>query len=320
MKKYRKLLISALLLVAVAASAFWLLHYVVHPPEAARLLPEGDTLLYANLRPLHLFDAQKSADLQLDQQYKDFIQQTGIQIERDLDEVAMSRQDTPDGRDVESSEVFVGHFDRDKVANYFRKIAKDTEKYLDKTIFSFPNDGHTIRLCILTNNMIAVTNMSSSAPMHRIVDRLASSGGPSLLEAHYAQVPTGSVAWMISRIPAKNGLELPGGMSFSFHQDAVAVASLRYAGSLLLRADLLTQSEDEARQVADSARTFLAISRSVGASVGPRGGDKDVKAAFDSIQIQQSGTATVITATIPQNVLKKMASGIDLAGGTPTAR
>jgi hypothetical protein len=95
---------------------------------------------------------------------------------------------------------------------------------------------------------------------------------------------------------------------------------LRYAGSLLLRADFLTQSEDEARQLADSAKTFLAISRSVGQSMGARGGDKDVKSAFDSIQIQQSGTATVITATIPQNVVKKMASGIDLAGGTPTAR
>jgi len=320
MKKYRKLLISASLLLAVAASALLLLRYVVHPPQAARLLPEGDTLIYANLRPLHLFDTEKPANLQLEQQYKDFIQQTGIQIERDLDEVAMSRQDTADGRDVESSEVFVGRFDRDKIISYFQKIAKDTEKYLDKTIISFPNDGHTIRLCILSNNMIAVTNMSSSGPMHRIVDRLASSGGPSLLEAHYSQVPTGSVAWMISRIPAKNGLELPGGMSFSFHQDAVAVASLRYAGLLLLRADFLTQSEDEARQVADSARTFLAISRSVGQSMGPRGGDKDVKAAFDSIQIEQSGSTTTISATIPQNVVKKMASGIDLAGNTPSGK
>src|SRR5258707_9584975 len=103
-------------------------------------------------------------------------------------------------------------------------------------------------------------------------------------------------------------------MSFSFHQDAVAVASLRYAGLLLWRADFLTQSEDEGRQVAESARTFLAISRSVGQSMGPRGGDKDVKAAFDSIQIEQSGSTTTISATIPQTVVKKMASGINLAG------
>src|SRR5258708_30285065 len=213
MKKYRKLLISALLLVVVAASAYVLLRQMVRPPEAARLLPEGDTLVYANLRPLHIFSANKPGNLQLDPQYKEFIEQTGVQIERDLDEVAMSRQDTADGRDVESSEIFVGRFDRDKVTNYFQKIAKDTERYLDKTVFSFVNDGHAIRLCILTSNMIAMTNMSSSAPMHRIIDRLNASAAPSLLHPHNRQVPTGSVALLISRVPAQRRLELPVGMS-----------------------------------------------------------------------------------------------------------
>src|SRR4051794_33500059 len=106
MSKYRKLLISAaLLLIAAAAGLFFYLR-AAQAPEAARLLPEGDFILYANLKPVHMFDLGKSGPIQLEGDYKDFVAQTGIQFERDLDVVAMSRRDAPDGRDVESSEIF----------------------------------------------------------------------------------------------------------------------------------------------------------------------------------------------------------------------
>jgi hypothetical protein len=316
MTKSRKLLFLALLVVLVAATAFLIMQRVARPPEAARLLPEGDTLIYANLRPIHLFESNKPAPLQMEEGYKDFVQQTGIQPERDLDEVALSRQDTSDGRDVESSEVFVGRFDRSRTSNYFQKIAAGKEQYLDKTIFSLPHEGHIVRVCILTDKIIAVTNMESAGVMHRIIDHLGSSGIPTLLETHYRQVPTASVAWMISRIPAKpNGMQLPGGMSFSFHQEAVAVASLRYAGEVMFRADFLTQSDDDARQLADSLHTFLAISRAASAL----GRDRDVKSAFDSVHIQQKGTIAEVTATLPQNFLKKAVSEIQLEGNAPSS-
>ncbi|HJX83781.1 MAG TPA: hypothetical protein VJ723_05515, partial [Candidatus Angelobacter sp.] len=282
MTKSRKLLILVLIVAALAAATLLITRQMTRPPEAARLLPEGDTLIYANLRPIHALGPNKPA--QLEESYKDFMQQTGIEPERDLDEVAFSRQNTSDGRDVESSEVFVGRFDRGRTSNYFQKIAGGKEQYLDKTIFSMPHEGHTVRVCILSDNMIAVTNMESNGAMHRIIDRMGTSGGPSLLETHYRQVPTASVAWIITRVPAKpNGLELPGGMSFSFHQEAVVVASLRYAGAVLFRADFLTQSEDDARQLSDSLHTFLAISRTVGQTLASKAVDQDVRAAFNSV-------------------------------------
>jgi len=115
MLKHRKLLILASLLIAIAAGAFILYHRSTQSPEPARLLPEGDLILYANLKPAHLFDLGKSGTVQLEGEYKDFVDKTGIQFERDLDEVAMSRRDTADGRDVESSEVFVGKFDQTRI-------------------------------------------------------------------------------------------------------------------------------------------------------------------------------------------------------------
>src|SRR5689334_22999273 len=102
MFKHRKLLILAILLVAVAGVAFVLYHRTTRLPEAATLLPEGDLILYANLRPVHLFEINKSGAVQPEGEYKDFVDRTGMQCERDLNESAMSRRDTPDGNNVES--------------------------------------------------------------------------------------------------------------------------------------------------------------------------------------------------------------------------
>ncbi|HET6844799.1 MAG TPA: hypothetical protein VFK06_24400 [Candidatus Angelobacter sp.] len=307
MKKHRKLLIAAGLLAVVAsAAALWLFHEIVRPPEAARLLPEGDVLIYATLRPLHLLLSSKQADLHPAPEYQDFITQTGIQPERDLNEVAVSRQDTPDGRDTESSEVFVGHFDSARLGAWLEKISTGKEQYMGKTIFSFPHDGHSIRVCQLRSDTIAVTNMASASPMHRIIDRQQAPGGPLLLESYYRHVPAGSVGWLMARIPAKGpGLPIPGGLNINLHQDAVAVASMRYTGTLTTRVDLLTQSESEAKELASSIRPVVAVARDVGL---PKPNDQDIKAAFDSIRIEQKESTVTITVTVPEKLLKKLAN------------
>src|SRR5262245_29101215 len=100
MRKHRKLLISALLLAAAGAAALLAYRRIQRLPEAARLLPPGDLLLYVNFKPAHLWDMSKSRPIQMEGDYRTFVEQTGIQFERDLDEVAVSRRDTPDGSDV----------------------------------------------------------------------------------------------------------------------------------------------------------------------------------------------------------------------------
>src|SRR5215467_15297288 len=114
MGKHRKLLILVLLLVAIGAVATLLYRRAVSAPETARLLPDGNRLIYINLKPVHLWDLSKPKPVELEGDYRDFVEQTGIQFERDLEELAISRRDTPDGNDVESSEVFVGRFDLER--------------------------------------------------------------------------------------------------------------------------------------------------------------------------------------------------------------
>jgi hypothetical protein len=112
---------------------------------------------------------------------------------------------------------------------------------------------------------------------------------------------------LIGRIPDQpDAIQLPGGLSFSFPGSAVAVASLRYNGALLCQADVFTQSEPEAKQIVDSANSHLALARGIAQFMGTRGPDKDVKAAFASIQVQQKEKIAVFTATIPPSILKKI--------------
>ena len=307
MLKHRKLLILAILLFAALAVGFILYRRTAQLPEAATLLPEGDLLIYANLKPVHLFDLGNSGSIQMEGEYKDFVAQTGIQFERDLDEVAMSRRDTPDGRDVESSEIFVGRFDQERLKNYFLNLSSRVEQYRNVTVYSISHEGHTVRVALLPGK-IAATNMVSPEPMRGIIDRTyKSSAGPALLKEHYSDVPLGSLGWLIDRIPNKpDNIQLPGGFSLTLPGDTVAVASLRYTGSLLFRADVFAQSEAQAKQVVDSANNHLALVRSIGQIMGNKGPDKDVRAAFESIQVAQKENVAVFTATIPQTILKKI--------------
>ena len=311
MRKHRRLIISALLVAALAAVGFLLYYHSQQPPETARLLPEGELIFYANLKPLHLLELTKSAPIQIESEYKDFIDQTGIQFERDLDQVAMSRRDTPDGRDVESTEIVTGRFDPERLRNYLQKLSQQTENYREHTIFVIPHEGHTVRVCILDTARVAVTNMASAGPMHDIVDRAHNPGaGPALLRDYYGHVPVASLAWLIDRISAGSSApQLPLGFNFDFLENTVAVGSLQYTGDVHLRAGIIARDETAAKNVVQSADSFLALYHSVAQSVGAGGNDPDVKAAIDSIQIQQNKNVAVITATLSERVLRKLVSG-----------
>ncbi|HET9184204.1 MAG TPA: hypothetical protein VFP59_18930 [Candidatus Angelobacter sp.] len=304
----RKVLISVIFLVAVAAVALVLYLRSSRPPEVARLLPEGDVILYANLKPAHLWDLAKSTPVPVEGDYRNFVAQTGIQFERDLNEVAMSRRATADGKDTESSEVFAGHFDQQKLTSWLENISTQRDSYHGHMLYLIPHEGHTVRVCVLDKNHVAVTNMSSSDPMHEIIDAAEDSpGGPSLLQSYYKHIPVATLGWALVRTGSDaQTAELPSGWNFDFLADTVTVGSVRYDSNLLLRADVIAATEDAARQVADSAGAFLSMYRTVAQSVGTHGTDPDVKAALDSIQVQQNKKVATFTATLSQRFLKKL--------------
>lgn len=324
MYKHRKLLIVTLfVLVAATVTGLILYRRASRPPEPALLLPEGDLLLYVNLKPAHLFGLGKNVSVSDDPEYRDFVRETGFQFERDLDEAAVSQRSPGSDVNTDSSEVFVGRFDQQRLSAYLQKLAKGTERYADKTIYEIPHEGHIVRVAILAPNQVAVTNIASAEPMHGIIDRSRNpklaGHGAYLLENYHPHVPLTSLAWLIYRTPANSGTpQLPGGFSFDFLQDTVTVASLRYTGSLQLKAEIFAKNEAAATDVADSANTFLVMYQSVTRSVGAKGTDPDVKAVIDSIRIAHENSKAVVTATVPEGFLKKAFS--DVAPGSDANR
>src|SRR5580698_2076587 len=82
------------------------------PPEAARLLPESDGILYFNLSPFRTFLHKDIKPPERVPEYQQFINATGIDWERDLDQVAIGlhRMQNPKGPNgpVAYSLVLVG--------------------------------------------------------------------------------------------------------------------------------------------------------------------------------------------------------------------
>ena len=311
--------------VAVAAVGVFIWMWVHAAPECVRLLPDSDAVLYVNLTPLRLANAFSSVGpINRAAEYQDFIQQTGFDFERDLDEVGVAihlpaptpapNADGPGAAgEPRFSELFKGRFDRARVSSYFRKIAQSTEIYRNKDIYTVPVENRRVRVTILSSTQVAVSNTESPQAIHEMIDRSPESGlpfiAPALVRMYYKEVPFGSVAWAIGKFGSSAGgsnVNLPGGFGLPVPAQTVWVGSLRYAGALEFKVQALASSEDDARKIAETLGTFLTIFRSAQTNVGTQAQDHDVNGVFDSLQVTQEGTRTVLTATVPLRVIKKL--------------
>ncbi|MGB9232987.1 MAG: hypothetical protein WCC04_01130, partial [Terriglobales bacterium] len=81
---------SAVLVIAAAIALIVTLRKQA-PPEAARLLPGADGFLYVNLKWIRTFNAASQLPpVSRDPEYQEFVDETGFQFERDLDEAAFA--------------------------------------------------------------------------------------------------------------------------------------------------------------------------------------------------------------------------------------
>ena len=288
------------------------------PPEAARLLPESDGIVYINLRPLRAATRFDQHPVKHDPEYQRFIDQTGIEVERDLDEVAFALHRMPDPKGpngpVAFSEVFVGHFDGRRLSSYLASIAASTENYAGHEIYDISSDGRTVRVTVLGYDMVAVSNMPSAEQIHSILDRYRTAAlpfaGSSLLAAHYSDVPLLSLAWGVGQIglplgDAAGTVQLMG-MSLPLTFDATFIASLSWTGKTRLRIEEITPNDAAAKTSTDSMEALLNFARAAEDGASPAMADPDIRALLDSAQIEHHKNRVVLTATLPAGLLKKL--------------
>lgn len=316
MRKRAIILFIVIAVIAAAIVAYVLLRHAT-PPAAVKLLPPADAYLYFDIATVRkaavLSDLPK---VEFESDYADFVQQTGFNLEKDLDEAAFALQRSsanPQQPEWRNTGVFTATFDRARLDAYFKKTATSTESYRNTTVYVIPLPGRTVRVAILGPKTVAATNTDGPYVMQGIIDRHAefASGEPELIHAYYSNLPLGSMAWAIARPPATTPggnvrLELPGGLGVYLPPETVVVASLRYLGSVDFRAQAIATSNDAAQRVADQLSAFLALFRAL--QTQAHGGDKDVKGFFDSIHVTLDGNRAEMQATVPTGFVKKLVS------------
>jgi hypothetical protein len=291
------------------------------PPDAVRLLPNCDAVLYVNFEPVRLLTGlTKTPPKERDPQYEDFVRETGFEFERDLDKAAFAIHYGAGKKDENRySEILEGRFDHEKVSAYLKKLASATERYQDYDIYAIPVEGRTVRVALLGVDIAAVSNVDSPDIIHGMIDRYRGSAlpfsGPDLTSQYYRSVPIGSIVWTIARPPAGGSssedhgeLLVPGGWSGLLPRSSVVVASARPLNEVHLRADVILDSEAAAQKFAAQVATYLTLFKSLEISMDAGGPDKDVKAAFDSLEVHEDKNEAILTAKVPYAFFKKVMS------------
>ena len=173
------------------------------PPEAARLLPESDGIIYFNLKPVRTFLRKDLKPPRRVPEYQEIVDATGIDWERDLDSAAIALHRMPDpagpNGPVAYSMVLTGKLTGKRLNSWLESHAASRELYAGHTIFSIPSENRTVRAAQVGYDMIAVSNFPTTEKIHSIIDRHRTAALPfavsSLLSSLYHEVPLLSVAW-----------------------------------------------------------------------------------------------------------------------------
>lgn len=288
------------------------------PPEAARLLPEADGLIYINLRPLRALTRFDRKPVEHDADYQAFIDTTGIEVERDLQEAAfaLSRRPDPNGPNgpLAYTEVFVGHFDSKRLGDYLAKAATSKEIYADTNIYLIPHEGRMVRVALLGVDIVAASNTPTPEQIHAVLDRhhtaALSFTGSTLLRAHYSDIPLLSMAWAIGKSdlilapenapPTYDTYFKKYWFNSMLQQNATIIASARYVRALHLRVEEIAATPEAARESAETLKVGLETIRAI-----QSGAEPNMQEMLHSITVEQTGNRAVVKAVVPVALLEK---------------
>jgi hypothetical protein len=291
------------------------------PPEAARLLPESDGIVYVNFRPVRTFFRKDLKTPSREPEYQQFIDATGIDWERDLDQaaVALHRMDDPNGPNgpVAYSMVLVGKLTGPKLHTWLEAHSTAQESYGGKTIFSVPSEGRTVRVSQIGYDMVAVSNFPTTEKIHSIVDRHRTAAlpfaGSTLLSQHYHEVPLLSLAWGVGQIGLPfndSGAISVLGLQLPLQSDSTIIASvapeLPLAGALRFRVEEIAPSDDAATAQAGSLNVLINLARGVTGPLHDNVANRGLKDLLKTAEISQSHNRVVIKASLPPSLFESL--------------
>ena len=317
----RTLLIVAAVLVLLALAIFL---RSKAPPEAARLLPESDGIVYINLKAIRTFSHKDFKPPNRVPEYQQFIDAIGIDPERDLDQVAIALHRMPDptgpNGPVAYSMVLVGKITGQPLNAWLDSHATSRETYVGHTIYSIPSDGRTVRVAQIGYDMVAVSNTPTTEQIHSMLDRHRAAAlpfsGSSLLERHFHDVPLLSLAWGVGQIGlpfSESGSIHVFGLALPLEPDSTIIASVAPAlpvpgslGALRFRVEEIAPSQDKAASQAADLATLVTLTRGLAQPLGESPANDAFKELLNTAEVTQHGERVVITATVPASALSHL--------------
>jgi hypothetical protein len=321
----RTLWIVAAVLVVLAVAIFL---RSKAPPEAARLLPESDGIIYINIRPVRAFFHQDLKPSKHVPEYQQFIDATGIDWERDLDQaaIALHRMSDPNGPNgpVAYSMVLVGKITGQRLNAWLDAHAASRESYAGHTIYSIPSEGRTVRVAQIGYDMVAVSNFPTPEMIHSMLDRHETAAWPfagsAMLRQHYHDVPMlplPSLAWGVGQIGlpfSESGAINILGFSLPLEADSTIIASLRWSGSFHLRVEEIAASDDAAASQAAALATLVTLARAFTSpltdlATGNGLANRGLKELLKTAEVTQKHNRVVVTATVSRSLFSDSAGG-----------
>jgi hypothetical protein len=294
------------------------------PPEAARLLPESDGIIYIDLRPIRAIFHHDLKPPERAPDYQQFIDATGIDWERDVNQVAVAihRMPDPNGPNgpVAYTMVLVGKITGRRLNTWLADHAASREAYDGHTIYSIPSEGRTVRVTQIGYDMMAASNFPTPEKIHSILDRHRTAAlpfsGSTLLEHHYHEVPLLSLAWGVGQIGlpfTENGEIHILGLALPIEPDSTIIASVsptlptpRSLGEMRLRVEDIAPGDSAAAAQAASLATLVTLARGATVSAANSKTDQGLKDLLNSAEVNQHGDRIVVTATLPVGFLGQL--------------
>jgi len=317
----RTLLIVAAVLLLLALAVFL---RSKAPPEAARLLPESDGIIYLDLRPVRAVFHHDLRPLQRAPDYQEFVDATGIDWARDVNQVAIGLHRMPDptgpNGPVAYSMVIVGKITGKRLNDWLTAHANSREIYAGHTIYNIPSEGRTVRIAQIGYDMVAVSNFPTTEKIHSILDRHRTAAlpfaGSTLLERHFHEVPLLSLAWGVGQIglPFNESGEIHVfGLGLPIESDSTLIASIAPAlptphsmGALRLRVEDIAPSNADAATEAAAIDSLVNLARGISLPAADTKSKQGLKDLLDTAQVTQHNEHIVITATLPASFLASL--------------
>jgi len=294
------------------------------PPEAARLLPESDGIIYINFKPVRSFLHKDLKPPKRVPEYQQFVDATGIDWENDLDQVAIAlhRMPDPNGPNgpVAYSMVLVGKLTGKRLHDWLEAHAASRESYAGQTIYSIPSEGRIVRVAQIGYDMLAISNTPTPEQIHSMLDRHRSAAlpfaGSTLLSQHYHEVPLLALAWGVGQIGmpfSERGAISVFGLSLPLEDDSTIVASvtpaLSLGGALNLKVEEIAATDEVATSQAASLATLVTLARGFTAPLAANSANNGLKQLLKTAEVTQKRNRVVVTATLTPSLIASLAEG-----------